>query len=176
MQQVLFNQGIEPYPSYNVDTVFVELHKSFSPYALVETQQGILRVDGTLMLNFNADPTQYYYVVMKHRNHLETWSADPYQVLQLNSFINFSASNGKAYGDNQIEVEPGISALFSGDINQDGFIDSFDFPSLDTDIFNGLSATYVNTDINGDGFVDSFDFPMFDVNSSNGITSLSPTP
>ena len=176
MQQVLFNQGIEPYPSYNVDTVVVELHKSFSPYALVETQKGILRVDGTLMLNFNADPTQYYYVVMKHRNHLETWSADAYQILSLNTQANFSINNGKAYGDNQIELEPGVYGFFAGDLNQDGFIDSFDFPALDTDIFNGLSATYVNTDINGDGFVDSFDFPMFDVNNSNGIRTLSPTP
>jgi len=73
-----------------------------------------------------------------------------------------------------IEVDLGVWAFFSGDINQDGFVDSFDFPALDTDIFNGVNGLYVNTDLNGDGFVDSFDFPIFDANSYNGVSVMTP--
>ena len=87
---------------------------------------------------------------------------------------DFSTAASQAYGNNQIEVEPVVFAIYSGDLNQDGFIDSFDFPALDSDIFNGVSGVYVNTDLNGDGFVDSFDFPVFDANSYNGVSVMTP--
>ena len=113
------------------------------------------------------------YLGISHRNSIQTWSANP--VLLTNQFnYDFTTAASQAFGNNQIEVEPGIFALYSGDINQDGFIDSFDFPLLDTDIFNGVSGVYVNTDLYGDGFVDSFDFPVFDVNSFNGVSVMTP--
>ncbi|MEI2724404.1 MAG: hypothetical protein V9H26_12990 [Verrucomicrobiota bacterium] len=49
----------------------------------------------------------------------------------------------KPTGANQKEVEPGVFALFTGDINQDGFIDGFDYPDLDSDSQNNLSGVYV---------------------------------
>lgn len=63
---------------------------------------------------------------------------------------------------------------FQGAFNQDGDIDGFDFPALDTDIFNGVAGVDINTDLNGDGFVDGFDFPFLDINIFNGVSLMTP--
>jgi hypothetical protein len=60
------------------DTVTVELHNAATPYALVTSSKGILDLNGHGTFNFpsavNGTP---YYVVIKHRNSIETWSATP---------------------------------------------------------------------------------------------------
>ena len=35
-------------------------------------------------------------------------------------------ATNNAFGDNQVQVEPGVFAIYSGDINQDGFISTED--------------------------------------------------
>ncbi|HPI55169.1 MAG TPA: dockerin type I domain-containing protein, partial [Chitinophagaceae bacterium] len=110
--------------------------------------------------------------VIKHRNSIETWSETPIGFYA--SPHDFTTAASQVYASNQTEVEAGVFAMYTGDINQDGFIDSFDFPALDTDIFNGVASVYVNTDLNGDGFVDSFDFPIYDANSYNGVSVAMP--
>ena len=175
MESVLNHYGIIC-PTVYTDTITIELHDNSPGYALSSSSQAILHSNGMVYGEFPlSEIGSSKYVVIKHRSSLETWSATPVTVTPITEY-NFSTAASQAFGDNQLEVSSGVFAMYTGDVNQDGFIDSFDFPALDTDIFNGLSATYVNTDINGDGFVDSFDFPMFDVNNSNGIRTLSPTP
>jgi hypothetical protein len=75
---------------------------------------------------------------------------------------------------NQVEVQTGKWAFYTGDLNQDDFIDGYDFPAFDTDSFNGVAQAYVAIDMNGDGFVDWNDFPVFDVNSFNGVSAVYP--
>ena len=86
-----------------------------------------------------------------------------------------------AFGDNMAVVDSSTVgsvttytfAMFSGDINQDGFIDVFDYPQYDSDNFNQLSG-YLPTDLNGDGFVDVFDFPVYDKNNFNQVSIMRP--
>jgi hypothetical protein len=111
--------------------------------------------------------------VIKHRNTLETWSANPIS-MSSDSLYDFTTAATQAYGSNMIQVGNGVYALYTGDLNQDGFIDAFDYPALDADTFNGLASLYVATDLNGDGFVDSFDFPVFDVNSQSNVSIVTP--
>jgi hypothetical protein len=86
----------------------------------------------------------------------------------------FAQSNpNNALGDNQVEVEPGVFAIYTGDINQDGNIDIFDSPLLDTDIAS-FSFGYLVTDLNGDGNVDIFDSPILDENISKFIYAVTP--
>jgi len=173
MTPALVNQGILADPTMT-DTITVELNDPSAPYELMHSSKAILYTNGNAIANFPLSAAgNTYLMAIKHRNGIETWSANPISILS-GTIYDFTISSSQAYGDNQIEVEPGVYAMFTGDINQDGFIDSFDFPALDTDIFNGVSGVYVNTDLNGDGFVDSFDFPIFDVNSYNGISVITP--
>ena len=174
MNGVLLNQGVSGTSMTDVDSVTIELHQSIAPFNALYSFKGKLQTNGILNASFpNEVVGQSLYIVVKHRNSIETWSATPVLISNLTVY-DFSAEASQAYGDNQTEVESGVFAIYSGDINQDGFIDSFDFPALDNDIFNGVSSMYVNTDLNGDGFVDSFDFPVFDANSYNGVSAMMP--
>ena len=83
------------------------------------------------------------------------------------------AQANNAYGDNQIEVDPGVFAIYSGDLNQDGFIDLLDQIQEDNDLFDGISGYHV-TDLNGDGFIDLLDQIILDNNLSIGIGAISP--
>lgn len=78
-----------------------------------------------------------------------------------------------AYGDNQKEVEPGVFAIYSGDINQDGFMDILDQSVLDNELQN-FSSGYVPSDLNGDAFVDILDQAILDNNVLNFIGVISP--
>jgi hypothetical protein len=84
-----------------------------------------------------------------------------------------NAQTNNAYGDNQREVEPGVWAMYSGDINQDEVIDVFDFLILDEDIQSGAFG-YLTTDLNGDGVVDAFDFLILDPNIQAGVYVIKP--
>ena len=82
------------------------------------------------------------------------------------------AQTNNAYGNNQAQVDVisgvPVYAIYSGDMNQDGYIDIFDFPAFDFDALSGASG-YLVTDLNGDGYTDIFDFPVFDANSLAGV-------
>jgi hypothetical protein len=84
-------------------------------------------------------------------------------------------STNNAYGDNQVEVEPGVFAIYSGDINQDGNIDIADGSLVEADVSN-FAFGYVASDLNGDGNVDIADLPVMEANISNFIYAIIPTP
>lgn len=86
----------------------------------------------------------------------------------------FAQSNpNNALGDNQIEVEPGVFAIYSGDVNQDGNIDISDSPIIEAGIANG-DFGYLVADLNGDGNVDISDLPILETNIALGIFAVTP--
>jgi hypothetical protein len=171
MAPVMLNEGIGS-SNVEVDTLLLELRDPVT-LSTIATSSSVLQTNGSAVFTFTSLPLAMYYLVVKHRNSIETWSVNPVEISSI-SHYDFTTTASQAFGSNQVELEPGVFAIFTGDINQDGFVDSFDFPALDTDIFNGVSGVYVNTDLNGDGFVDSFDFPLFDANSFNGVSAMTP--
>ena len=128
---------------------------------------------GTVSATFGPKPFGLYYVSVAHRNSVWTWSANPVSVTGTTPLYNFTTAQNMAYGNGQALAEAGQWAIYTGDINQDEFIDSNDFPDLDSDTFNGFVG-YYTTDLNGDGFVDSNDFPVLDNNTFNGVVSQHP--
>lgn len=93
------------------------------------------------------------------------------------SMENAQAQSNPAFGDNQVVVDviagQPVFAIYSGDINQDGFIDVIDYLDLDVDIQIGNSG-YLSTDLNGDGFVDVLDYLLLDKNVLAGIGLIAP--
>lgn len=85
----------------------------------------------------------------------------------------FSQSTNNAYADNQAEVEPGVFAIYSGDINQDSYIDPFDYSILQSDVLS-FAFGYVDSDLNGDGYVDPYDYAIYQKNSLNFVSSIHP--
>ena len=156
----------------DVDNITIELHHP-TTYALVEAQTVMLHTNGMASATFTTTAGTYY-IVVKHRNSLQTWTTDPVACTSSTPLYNFATAANKSFANNQVEAETGVWALFTGDINQDDFIDSNDFPDQDNDIFNGVAFVYATTDLNGDGFVDSNDFPVLDNNIFNGAAAIYP--
>ncbi len=175
MQPVLFNQGVGV-SSTETDTITVELRDSNTPYGIVASKKGVLNTDGTISISF-APITGSFYIAILHRNTIQTWSTNPVSVGAVPVLYDFTTEAAKAFGNNMKQEGAGPGAiwvLYTGDLNQDEFIDPFDFGDFDIDSQNGVNGVYVATDFNGDGFVDPFDFQVFDENSQNGIGSQHP--
>jgi YVTN family beta-propeller protein len=173
MQSVLLNQNSPAATSSETDFVSVELRDPSMANNVAYSYSGVLQTDGQLTCTFpNEALGNSYYLCLRQRNSIETWSANPVMV-QTNSTYDFSTSADKAYGNNQAEIEPGIFALYSGDINQDLSIDAFDYLILDPDVINGVSG-FLSTDLTGDGNVDAFDYILLDANLINGVGAVTP--
>ncbi len=170
MQPVMLNQGVGV-SATETDNITVELHDA-TTFATVATTTGMLNTDGTVSLSF-APISGSYYIAIKHRNTLQTWSANPVAVGAVPAIYDFTTAANKAFGDNMIQ-SGGVWMLYTGDLNQDDFIDASDYPGFDFDNFNGVAGVYVATDMNGDGFVDASDYPVFDSNNFNAVQAIYP--
>ncbi|MFM2207419.1 MAG: hypothetical protein RL213_1394 [Bacteroidota bacterium] len=172
MTPVLQNQGLAGGIN-DVDTIVAELRSTADPSLVVSSLKGIVQTNGQATFIFpSAVANNSYWLVVKHRNCLETWSAAPV-TMSVNGTYNFSNAASKAYASNQADMGGGVYAMYAGDMNQDGFVDPFDFSMFLDDSINFASG-YFATDLNGDGFVDPFDFNVFLENSINFVMAVTP--
>ena len=146
------------------DTVEVELRNSVFPFDTKFNANSILDVDGYGSFNFPTSVSgNNYFISMLQRNTLNTWSAA--SVLFDSTIVNYSftdASN-KAFGNNLQDLGDGNFALYSGDVNQNGTIDTNDF--LNELIHAALFETgYFSFDLTGDGFIESTDISLLENN------------
>lgn len=172
MADVLYNQNIYANSTLETDSVDFELHDVNPPYLQLYHRKVILKQDGSLLVRGIGQIGQPYYIVLKHRNHIETWSADPI-ILAQNTSYDFSTDASQAFANNQTEVESGIWAFFSGDINQDGVVDGLDYNEWESDN-NNFGAGYLATDLNGDGIVDGLDFLLWEMNNNSFVGAIQP--
>ncbi|HOZ52634.1 MAG TPA: hypothetical protein PLU17_12295, partial [Chitinophagaceae bacterium] len=173
MRNVLYLQNIIPSPSNQVDTIQIEFHQSNSPYSSIYTAKTVLQTNGNATVQIPLSLIgSSYYIAIKHRNTIETWSANPIMIGSITHYDYTNAMN-KAYGSNQIEVSSGVWALYTGDINQDDNIDLLDNSQLELGIQNFLFG-YQIEDLNGDGNVDLLDGSIIEDNINGFIFSIHP--
>jgi hypothetical protein len=173
MNPVLYNQGVSGDNSI-VDQIEVQLRNEVT-FGIEASALTYLSTNGLATCSFNLPSGVHsYYIVIKHRNSIETWSKFPV-IFSSGSAVsyNFSFAATQAYGDNQVEVSTGVWACYSGDINQDENIDLGDMFLIETDISN-YQFGYFSTDINGDGNVDLLDQAPVENNINNFIYSIHP--
>ncbi len=160
-------------PRIIADTITVELRGISNSHDLVYSVIGFLDTSGNASLSFPSNLMgNSYYVVVKHRNSITTWSANAIP-LSANTNFNFTNSVNSAFGDNLVDDGTGKYLIYSGDINQDGAVDFNDYPYLDIASNNGLLG-YDANDINGDASVDFNDYPILDTNSNIGVIEVKP--
>ncbi|MBK7160051.1 MAG: FG-GAP repeat protein [Ignavibacteria bacterium] len=58
------------------DTILVELRNSTSPFALADQSTALVSANGTVQLKFGNAINGNYYIAVKHRNSIETWSQE----------------------------------------------------------------------------------------------------
>ena len=155
------------------DYVLCHLRNSTAPYAIVDKASALLDNSGNGTFTFNFAPSGSYYLELSHRNSLETWSRLPQTVVQGNTYnYNFTTSASQAYGNNLI-LKNGKYCDYSGDVNQDGFVNLTDVIS----IFNSSSVFetgYIVTDVNGDEIADLTDITIAYNNSTNFVQKVRP--
>src|ERR1035437_8570889 len=161
------------------DTVTVELHDA-SSLALFDQNKGLLNASGTGTFIFNnAVNGSNYYIVVKHRNSIETWSASAHSFTSYALSYDFTTAATQAYGSNMV-LNGGKYCIYSGDINQDGFINLTDLGAVNNDSYN-LVTGYLVTDLTGDLYTNLSDLSIVN-NNSYGLVStkvpslITPTP
>lgn len=187
-----YNITLIPQGYYNgsvlskADTSRVYLRNISAPYSVVDSALAIVNpINFTGNFCFNYTPSGTYYLQIRQRNHLETWSkngGEPFTAGSVNGY-NFTTSASQAYGSNQILVGSKY-CLYAGDVSgglsggvifsyQDGTIDAADLSDIDNDALNSSSG-YFKTDITGDDFVDGADLSMTDNNALLSIFTARP--
>ncbi len=170
----LYLTNVSPDP-LDVDSVIISAMAADAPHTLVDAQVGILKTNGDVTVKFGSavHSNTSYYIKIKHRNSIETWSKTPVLFLNTTTY-SFTSAASQAYGDNEMATGDNLYyAIYSGDVNQDGAIDGSDFLDLDNAIQNG-DGGYAIGDMNGDGAVDGNDFLAMDVNIQAGVGAAVP--
>ena len=141
------------------DTLTIYLRRASSPYELVDSAKKPLFTNSYSNFQFSTIQDGSYYVVLSHRNSVETWSKIPLDFSgREDKIINFTTDLAAAYGDNQIRVDniPVRYAMYSGDVNRDGTVDLSDVIRINNDA--GIFSTgYVESDLTGNSIVDLSD-------------------
>jgi choice-of-anchor B domain-containing protein len=160
------------------DTINAYLRNANPPYAVVDSSKSVIdSVTLTGNFRFNKALSGTYYIALKHRNSIETWSrinGEVYNPMNMNSY-DFTNSVSKAYSSNMIQVDnsPVKFAIYNGDVNQDETIDASDISIVDNDVTNSVSG-YTVSDLTGDNNVDASDLSLVDNNAVKSISSVKP--
>ncbi len=173
MRPVLHNQ-FKTAALHIADTVEMLLHHSSYPYDIVHAQKALLHTNGFVTCRFKRKKGAYY-ISIRSRSGIETWTSHPVNMNQQEIQYDFTKSPSMAFGNNVIQVKKGVWAFHSGDINQDGCIDEFDYTAITTSYLDFIFG-YKRTDINGDGNVDLLDVQLLekvlDVNKDHYVNEL----
>ncbi len=167
---VLFEGKYLPSPGYlsTIDSVTVFLRDASSPFALRDSSKR--SIDS---LNFSGDftffdaPTGLYYIVVKHFQCIETWSKAGGDSLFADNVLrnySFADSASQAYQSN-MRLKGAKYCIYSGDLDNSGFIDGTDVALIGNDALNYVTGRYLLTDINGDLIVDGSDNLIADNNA-----------
>jgi hypothetical protein len=120
----------------------------------------------------NVSNGTFYYIVLKHRNAVETWSALPQAFTSNALTYDFTTAANKAFGNN-LKLIGTKWCIFGGDVNQDGFVETIDLNLVLTDNINGATG-YIKSDLNGDSFTEIEDLNIVFRNDALGIHEVTP--
>ena len=166
----VYLEGFWDGSSHVSDTVYVYLATANTPHNYADTSKIVLSSTGTAVTSFSRALSGSYYVVVQHRNHLQTWSASPQAFTGGTPLsYDFTTSSSQAYGNNMKQF--GSSwVLYGGDANFDGSIDA-----IDISVFIGQFGLqgYLECDFNGDGDVNAMDVQI--ITQNFGLTVAVPT-
>jgi hypothetical protein len=155
------------------DHIDVELHSATNYSQIVYTASSVdLLTNGQATITVPGNYNGSYYITIKHRNSIETTSANP---------VSFSAATidyyfdnpAKAYGSNLKTMAAGQYVVYGGDINQDGFVNILDMDSCESQS-SSFGSGYIEQDVNGDAVVDALDLILTDNNAAAFIMVKKP--
>ena len=157
------------------DTVRAYLRNSTTPFAVVDSAKSVIdsvTFNGSFI--FANAPSGTYYIQIRHRNALETWSRSGGEAYVLGSALSydFTTDSAKAYQNNMKKTGTKW-ALYEGDVNQEGNVDLSDVILIYNNSTSFLSG-YVKADVNGDRLTDLSDVLIAYNNSVAFVSKKSP--
>ena len=170
MRANIFELGISTDPG-ETDTVTVNLWAatSLGNTEPDHTVKAVLHTDGTATMQFPSTLMgNEFYIAVKHRNHMETWSKLPVTFSSITEY-DFTDNLLKAYDDG---VNPPMTAVagskfafYGGDVNQDGTVDGSDANDIEIGA-NNFDYGYNSADANGDGETGGQDANIVEINAN----------
>ncbi len=155
------------------DHIDVELHNAGNYSQIVYSANDVdLLTNGQATITVPGNYGASYYITIKHRNSIETTSANPVSFTGATIDYYFD-SPAKAYGSNLKTMAAGKYAIFGGDINQDGSVNTLDMVSAESQS-SSFGSGYIVQDVNGDGVVDALDLIMIDNNAAGFVIVKKP--
>ena len=157
------------------DSIITQLRSLSPPYNVISEWAIIWGPGfvGSIRVPLNDENLgNLYYVVLKHRNSIETWSANPVMIGADSTAYDFTTSVNQAFGSNMVLVE-GLAAIYGGDVNQDGSIDLSDVITIENDVTSFTTGNAV-TDLDGNGIVDLSDLLIAHNNAANFVSVKKP--
>ena len=158
------------------DTVRIYLRNSSSPFAIVDSAKAYLSSTGAGTFSFqNASNGVSYYLHLKHRNSIETWSKTAQTFTGNSMTYDFTTANTQAFGNNMpgIDASPVRFGIYSGDQNQNGIVDLSDVLNV-SNAAGYFTSGYFSTDMNGDNITDLSDVVITSNNASAFVAKIIP--
>lgn len=167
-------EGFYDGTSMRSDTIIVQLRNNSSPFNIVDQTKIALNNSGSGSGSFlNANNGTPYYLVIKHRNAVETWSALPQTFVANNLSYDFTTGQNKAFGNNLIQIGTKW-CIYGGDVNQDGVVGATDLNLIFNENVLGVNG-YKTTDLNGDLFTEIEDLNIVFKNGIQGVIRKLPS-
>ena len=104
---------------------------------------------------------------------MQTWSALPVLFNSGSVSYDFTTAKSKAYGNNEVDLLDGKFAVYNGDLEQNGTIDSIDLSNMQ-EYITDFSTGYLVGDITGDNIIETADYSLIENNVKAGIVVLHP--
>jgi len=158
------------------DTVKVYLRNSSAPYAIIDSSKSVVSDSGKSVCMFSNAASGTYFIEVKHRNSIETWSSTGIAMTQGTTVdYDFTNAASGAFGNNLIQVDnsPVKFAVYNGNVNQDNLIDLSDVLQVYNDA-SLFKTGYIVTDVNGNNITDLSDVLITSNNSNNFVSVVRP--
>jgi hypothetical protein len=153
------------FPDGVADQVSLSLRDAADGSVVAELNNINLSTDGNLSVQVPAEYDGIYYIYLTHRNSIATATVAPISLAGSSTSLDLSNPSA-VYGNNLLQMIDGVFVIYTGDVNQDGVVDTGDMTPVDNDAAT-YAAGYLVTDCNGDGVADTGDTTLVDNNAAN---------
>jgi hypothetical protein len=160
------------------DTVKAFLRQNHSPYTIKDSSVSLIdSVTFSGNFVFTNATSGNYYIQIRHRNSITTWSKNPGEIIEaeIPKTYDFTSGQVQSFGSNSVQVDssPVRYGIYCGDVNQNGTVDLSDVVLISNDASNFLQG-YLDTDITGDRIVDLNDITMTYNNAGTFVNTITP--
>ncbi len=164
-------ESVTTMPANIVDWVLVELRTDVGSGSIYTTRAALLRNDGHIVdldgnyLGFQDAPPGDYYIVVRHRNHLDIMSANAVSLDIDPTSYDFTTGSDKFYGTGIgiKELKTNVWGMVAGDANGNNYISNDDYSLYKASQGN---EGYEGADFNMDTGVYAEDYSLFNENNN----------